>query len=1853
MPTINVPVKLNEASTVFSVLALWETRDGSAISGRDYTAANGYVVFEPGEVEKNIQIQVNQNAYEGEFFIDLTVAGGAAIDKSTSTVSLTNALPPPDVLVMMNNLWDFIYRATGSRADDANIPPLVTAEGLVKNNQFYGGALGGYTPDGTASSEGNSLMMRGVAAAYQVDQDPEKLDYCKFLMDSTITHFFRGEVPTSTPNTTWNHHWLVNAGEPFNVRGPLRYADQEIDPLPRPIVSIAPSSIQFGATTVNHISPQYEIVITNSGTADLTISDYDIDDPFALIGDVPSTIPPNSSASVYLNYQPVAVGSNTGVFRIYTNTSAGSQTVSLQGTGEAIAALSYLTADGSKLKDESGEEVMLRSINWYGFEQIGLPMGAWTRPFRTKIIDGVVKEGMLDEIKRIGFNSLRILVSEDVTWPGYKPTTTFGQWNTTFISPQLNPEFLNDPNPQNPQDVKDTIEIMDTFVDWCEELGLRIVFDLHCLAPDDDNVLATNGKWYTTATPTDPGSTAGVKREPRNEQQAIDALVFLADRYKNRPVVCGFDLINEPHATTWDRDPLTGVVGYYERCGNAIHEVNPNVLIICEGVSELGMNNGTVDHTPLGHEQDPDSQQGKYKWGTVWSGKLDEIGRVNNVHVTLETPNKIVYSPHEYFSWPGTPAAHQWFYPEQYVGSGYAGLPFPYNMPDVWYRQWGYLAEENIAPVWIGEFGSYYRVGGDPVGGGGASYNSQHLAFDKAVTEALASYCNEHSIGFAYWAWNPGGNPDGLLSQQPMGTWHDVQQFKMDIIRPFLVPDDSATIQVTPTTLDFTDVEVGQSKTLSLTVTNSSSSTIQVTAAASLPYTLNKTSANVPGSGFTVFDVTFTPLVEGEIPGSVNFQWPGGLRTTSVTGNGVEHGSTGPDINLPSNAVGVTAVGDSLTWFGFYENNGWLYKATFYDNQRHRFRGVHAVIGSTSSDALNSQLPLVLAMNPPPKACFVATGTNNVYDTANGVQDVKDICQSLIDHNIWPVLWTVPPRNDTTGSDNSIATWNNLIRAYAAETGIPLLDAHTAMLQPGTTNRLNPDYDYGDGLHFNKYGLAHLGEFAKDSDAWAKLPSDGPYPLATATGSGNVIPNPLFVDSNADGVSNNLTLAAGFSGQILSGATDGIPGNWQRIIRPGNVVGNLSNTLSVVTVTGNTTYRVACRIRWNTNGTRSDTKASWTSALSLLATTENWDFIPNSTFLLMGTDGRSQEEGVAIADVKMPASATRLLVSLFVLFSEVTAKDTDTTIDFAQLSVTPLNLVPGPTSGITITPSTLSFGEVDVGDDEIKSLNISNTTDAGVTVNFTATGDFTVTPPSITVAKSSASSVVVKFTPTVAGNRPGTVSATWSGGSKTTPVSGIGREVSDSTFLLGEDGSFLIGEDGASIIAQGDDALSPLWLSTDGSKIVDGNGEEVILQSLAWDGFSNDGVVSGLWGRPYKTIVVGGTTHEGLCDQIKRLGFNSVRLPVSQDFILGYANRLYSSIDPELNPDLFTDLDNPWTDPQPTIPPLEVMDKIVNYLTSLDIRVIFDMHSATRAYNPSNEGKWYTTANPGDTGSTNGTPGEPRSEQQWISAWVAFANRYKDNPMVCGFDLFNEPWDCTWTNNPNTGWPAAVERCANAIHEVNPNLLIVVEGITGNVEFQPGKEWPSEWGANLSGVRNRPISINIPNKVVYSPHEYWSHAPWVPVGQYRNQWYTDPDYPNFLPDVWRSEWGYLVEENIAPVWIGEFGTSFEVNTIQNPAYTSGNLTKDTQYKDKWVAYLRDNHISWDWWYIQPSQSPTAHLLGLLDVVQGAPVSNTFGEARSAPMSIINELLAPLDPLGNLLDETGTPLLDENDESLEG
>jgi endoglucanase len=327
----------------------------------------------------------------------------------------------------------------------------------------------------------------------------------------------------------------------------------------------------------------------------------------------------------------------------------------------------------------------------------------------------------------------------------------------------------------------------------------------------------------------------------------------------------------------------------------------------------------------------------------------------------------------------------------------------------------------------------------------------------------------------------------------------------------------------------------------------------------------------------------------------------------------------------------------------------------------------------------------------------------------------------------------------------------------------------------------------------------------------------------------------------------------------------------------------------------------------------------------------------------------------------------------------------------------------------------------------------------------------------------------------------------------------------------------------AGLLALPGAAWSQNYLHTNGAAIVDSQGNPVRLTGLNW---------FGLEGPTFSPLGLYQRSMDSMLDQIKSLGYNMLRVP--------YCNQMFdpgslpNGISYTLNPDL------------QGLTALQILDKLVAGAGKRGLKIVLDRHT-TDAY--SKPALWYTSL---------------YSEARWISDWQMLAQRYIGNDTVVGCDLTNEPHDAAdWgSGNWNTDWRLAAERAGNAILGVNPKLLIFVEGIN--------------WGGNLTQAGQYPIRLNVPNQLVYSPHDYPSSVSDQPR-------YHDPSYPANLPGLWDLNWGYLAKQNIAPLWIGEFGTKDETYS-------------DQQWFQTLAAYIQSNGLSFAYWAWNPDSGDTGGIL---------------------------------------------------------
>lgn len=327
-------------------------------------------------------------------------------------------------------------------------------------------------------------------------------------------------------------------------------------------------------------------------------------------------------------------------------------------------------------------------------------------------------------------------------------------------------------------------------------------------------------------------------------------------------------------------------------------------------------------------------------------------------------------------------------------------------------------------------------------------------------------------------------------------------------------------------------------------------------------------------------------------------------------------------------------------------------------------------------------------------------------------------------------------------------------------------------------------------------------------------------------------------------------------------------------------------------------------------------------------------------------------------------------------------------------------------------------------------------------------------------------------------------------------------------------------------------AQSGNYLHTEGNRIMDANGNQVILTGINWFGLETEAFAPhGLWARSLDSIL----------DQILELGFNTLRLP--------YSNQLFelSSAPNGINYDLNPDLEG--------LSGLEILDKVIEGAGERGLKVILDRH---RPDSHAQSELWYTAQ---------------YHEERWISDWVMLVERYAGDDTVIGADLHNEPHGrATWgSGDPETDWQLAAERAGNAILETNPNLLIIVEGVD---QYQGDWYW---WGGNLMGARDHPVRLDAPDQLVYSTHVYGP-------GVYPQAWFSAPDFPENLTEIWDRHWGYLHKEEIAPVLVGEFGGR------------SVGDDKEGIWQRELVSYLRANDLSYTYWTFNPNSGDTGGIL---------------------------------------------------------
>jgi aryl-phospho-beta-D-glucosidase BglC (GH1 family)/PKD repeat protein len=465
----------------------------------------------------------------------------------------------------------------------------------------------------------------------------------------------------------------------------------------------------------------------------------------------------------------------------------------------------WLTASGTKLYDSKNKEVRLTGINWFGFETSNkAPHGLWSRDCKS----------MLMQIKGQGFNCVRIPYSNAILAPG----ATFNGVSTAPVADPYTGRMLNVEEGK----LTNPLDLLDLIVNYCQELNLKIILDNHSRVPDG---YISEELWYTSGVP---------------HSKWISDWVFLADRYKNKDAVIAMDLDNEPHGkfgsgAKWGSGTITTDWRLAaEECGNAILAVNPNVLIMVEGVEEY---NSTT-----------------YWWGGNLQGAATYPVRLNNMA-------KLVYSPHEYG-------------PTVYPQPWFEDPAFPTNMAGIWEKNFNFLHTQGKAPMFAGEFGIKSQGGKD------------EIWFD-----SFLSFMGQKGYSWTFWCWNPNsGDTGGILADD----WTSIVTWKMNKLKPYLaaeIPNGGCTSSLTITASAGTGGTITPSGSVS--VSSGTSKTFSITP--STGYTVNAVTVDGTSVG-AVTTYTFTNVTANHTISATFKQVP--VDTYTITASAGTGGTITPSGNV-------------------------------------------------------------------------------------------------------------------------------------------------------------------------------------------------------------------------------------------------------------------------------------------------------------------------------------------------------------------------------------------------------------------------------------------------------------------------------------------------------------------------------------------------------------------------------------------------------------------------------------------------------------------------------------------------------------------------------------------------------------------------------------------------------------------------------------------------------------------------------------------------------------------------------------------------------------------------------------------
>ncbi|KAL0792734.1 hypothetical protein Bca101_064111 [Brassica carinata] len=334
-------------------------------------------------------------------------------------------------------------------------------------------------------------------------------------------------------------------------------------------------------------------------------------------------------------------------------------------------------------------------------------------------------------------------------------------------------------------------------------------------------------------------------------------------------------------------------------------------------------------------------------------------------------------------------------------------------------------------------------------------------------------------------------------------------------------------------------------------------------------------------------------------------------------------------------------------------------------------------------------------------------------------------------------------------------------------------------------------------------------------------------------------------------------------------------------------------------------------------------------------------------------------------------------------------------------------------------------------------------------------------------------------------------------------------------------------------------------LSTNSRWIINQKGQRVKLACVNWPAHLQPVVAEGLSKQPLDAVA----------KKILALGFNCVRLTWPLDLATNETLARNVTVRQSFRSLGLSDDISGLQTKNPSmidLPLIEAYKSVVTTLGNHNLMVVLDNHLTKPGwccrYNDSN----------GFFGDTFFEPGT------WISGLTKIATLFKDASNVVGMSLRNE------LRGPRQNvddWFKYMQQGAEAVHGANPNVLVILSGLT--------------YDTDLSFVRSRPVTLTFSGKLVFEIHQY--SIPYTKIWSSKNPNEACGEILKILNDGG----GFNLRD--FPVFLSEFGIDERGgDVVQNRNF--GCL----------LGWAAENDVDWSIWALAGSYYLREGVVGMND-----------------------------------------------------